>query len=219
MNTLTRRCSLTVATAVVAAVGLTACSGSESAGPLPAETSLASAFPVGPTDPVDPVMADLVGMGCADYLARAPKGAGSFASMSNVPLATAVRRNPLLTILSSALTGKLNKDVVMDKTFNGGDYTLFAPVDAAFAELPATSMAELRTDPQQLVKVLTHHLIQGRIEPNKVVGTQLSVEGGEIKITGVGDALKVDDATVLCGGIKTANATVYLIDKVLTPPR
>ncbi len=44
-----------------------------------------------------------------------------------------------------------------------------------------------------------------------------TVEGGSVNVTGSGDSLKVNDANVLCGGVKTANATVYLIDGVLMP--
>ncbi|WP_369690276.1 fasciclin domain-containing protein, partial [Nocardia arthritidis] len=44
------------------------------------------------------------------------------------------------------------------------------------------------------------------------------VEGSSVTVTGSGDNLKVADAGVICGGLQTANATVYLIDTVLTPP-
>ena len=44
-----------------------------------------------------------------------------------------------------------------------------------------------------------------------------TVEGGTVDVTGSGDSLKVDNANVVCGGVKTANATVYLIDSVLSP--
>ena len=40
---------------------------------------------------------------------------------------------------------------------------------------------------------------------------------GTVEVTGSGDNLKVNDANVICGGVKTANATVYLIDAVLMP--
>ncbi len=42
--------------------------------------------------------------------------------------------------------------------------------------------------------------------------------GGTLTVTGSGDNLKVNGATVICGGVKTKNATVYLIDTVLMPP-
>jgi uncharacterized surface protein with fasciclin (FAS1) repeats len=214
MNTPTRR-SLAAAVALVAAVGLAACSGDDNA-PLPAETATPLATS---TVPVAPEMVGLVGPGCADYAEQVPDGAGSVAGMSDAPLVAAASKNPLLKSLTKAVSGKLNKDVNLVDTLNGGDYTVFAPVDDAFAKLPAASMAELKADGGLLVKTLTYHLVAGRLAPEKVVGTQTSVEGGAIKITGSGAALKVNDAQVICGGIRTANATVYLIDTVLTPPK
>jgi uncharacterized surface protein with fasciclin (FAS1) repeats len=47
---------------------------------------------------------------------------------------------------------------------------------------------------------------------------QTTVEGQDVEVSGSTDALKVNDASVICGGVHTANATVYLIDSVLTPP-
>ena len=46
----------------------------------------------------------------------------------------------------------------------------------------------------------------------------LVVNGAKVTVTGSGDNIKVNDATVICGGVHTANATVYLIDSVLLPP-
>lgn len=223
MNSLTRR-SLTIAvgfatTALVATVGLTGCSDDDNIRALPAETATAPATGTAATGAVDPLLAGLVGPGCADYAARVPGGAGSVGGMALTPLVTAIRNNPLLKSLSAAVAGKLNKDVKLVDTFNGGEYTVFAPVDAAFTQIPAASLAEFRSDRQLLVKVLTHHLVDGQLLPEEIVGTQKSVEGSKIKITGSGAALKVGDANVICGGFTTVNATVYLIDRVLTPPK
>jgi len=44
------------------------------------------------------------------------------------------------------------------------------------------------------------------------------VQGEKLEVTGSGNSLQVNDASVICGGVQTANATVYLIDEVLTPP-
>lgn len=225
MNTQTRR-SLTVATAFVATafvatVGLTGCSGDDDTAALPVEPTPppATKSAVTTTAAVDPALAGLVGPGCASYATQVPTGAGSVAGMAEAPLATAARKNPQLTTLTAAVSGKLNKNVTLVDTLNGGEYTVFAPVDTAFAKLPAANIALLKTNGLLLTKLLTHHVVAGQLSPKQVVGTQKTVEGGDIKITGSGDALKVGDANVICGGIKTANATLYLIDKVLTPPR
>ena len=214
MNTLTRR-SFAMATALVATAGLAACSSDDDAVPSPAET----ATPPAVTAAADPALAGLVGPDCAAYVAEVPKGAGSVAGMSNATLVAAASKNPLLGTLTKAISGKLNKKVNLTDTLNGGVYTVFAPVDSAFAKLPATTLAKLKTDSSLLVKVLTYHVVAGQLSPAKVVGKQKTVEGGDVTVAGSAAALTVNGAHVVCGGIKTANATVYLIDTVLTPPK
>jgi uncharacterized surface protein with fasciclin (FAS1) repeats len=58
----------------------------------------------------------------------------------------------------------------------------------------------------------------GQASPSKVAGMHKTVEGATVSVTGSGNDLKVNGASVVCGGVHTANATVYLIDTVLMPP-
>jgi uncharacterized surface protein with fasciclin (FAS1) repeats len=60
-------------------------------------------------------------------------------------------------------------------------------------------------------------VLEGQITPDDIPGTHTTLEGEKVTVTGSGDALKVGDANVICGGVQTANATVYLIDGVLMP--
>jgi uncharacterized surface protein with fasciclin (FAS1) repeats len=133
-------------------------------------------------------------------------------------VATAASNNPLLKTLVSAVSGQLNPQVNLVDTLNGGQFTVFAPVDDAFAKVPAATLEQLKTDPALLQKVLTYHVVSGQLTPEQVIGTQTTVEGQTVDVTGTPDNLKVNGASVICGGVKTANATVYLIDGVLTPP-
>ncbi len=162
--------------------------------------------------------AALVGTGCADYAAAVPSGAGSVEGMALDPVATAASNNPLLTTLVAAVSGKVNPGVDLVNTLNNGEFTVFAPVDTAFAKIDSGTMTTLTTDSALLSKILTYHVIAGQLSPSEIVGTHATVEGGTVTVTGSGDNLKVNDATVVCGGVKTKNATVYLIDTVLTPP-
>jgi uncharacterized surface protein with fasciclin (FAS1) repeats len=162
--------------------------------------------------------AALVGAGCADYAAQVPTGAGSVEGMALDPVATAASNNPLLTTLVAAVSGKVNPGVDLVNTLNNGEFTVFAPVDSAFAKIDATTMTTLTTDSALLSKILTYHVVPRQLSPSEVVGTHATAEGGTLTVTGSGDDLKVNDATVVCGGVKTKNATVYLIDTVLTPP-
>ena len=165
---------------------------------------------------------DLVGPGCADYVKAVPDGAGSVAGMAQDPVATAASHNPLLKTLSAAVSGKLNTEVNLVDTLNGGEFTVFAPVDEAFAKLPDETVETLGTPEgaEALTSVLTYHVVTGQLGPDKVAGTHETVNGADVTVAGSGDSITVGEekANVICGGILTANATVYLIDSVLLPP-
>jgi uncharacterized surface protein with fasciclin (FAS1) repeats len=213
MNTLTRR-SVAAGFALMATAGLTACGGSDDATTGAAATSPAAAQP---TESMTAPPSDLVGPGCASYAETVPSGAGSVDGMAQDPVATAAGNNPLLKTLTQAVSGKLNPGVNLVDTLNGGEFTVFAPVDEGFAKVPAATLKTLSTDAPALTKLLTYHVVAGQLAPSDVDGTQTTVEGGTLMVTGSGDDLKVNDAKVICGGVKTANATVYLIDGVLSP--
>jgi uncharacterized surface protein with fasciclin (FAS1) repeats len=168
---------------------------------------------------MDPA-ADLVGPGCAAYAKAVPTGAGSVTGMSQDPVAVAASNNPLLTTLVAAVSGKVNSAVNLVDTLNGSEFTVFAPVDDAFKKIPAATIDTLKTPAgaATLKSVLTYHVIAGQLSPDQIDGTHKTVEGSDVTVTGSGDSLMVNGAKVICGGVHTANATVYLIDSVLMPP-
>ncbi len=201
------------------AFALSACSmGSstpEATTPATMEQETPSATPEGMSN--DPA-ANLVGPGCAAYAEAVPSGAGSIQGMSQDPVAVAASNNPMLTTLVAAVSGQLNPDVNLVDTLNGSEFTIFAPVDDAFAKIDAATLDTLKTDSALLTKILTYHVVPGQIEPADIAGMHTTVEGQDLDVTGSGEDWMVNDATVVCGGVQTANATVYLIDTVLMPP-
>lgn len=217
---------IAAATAVVSALTLTAACGSSDAADSQASGDNSSstmestpAAPESSSAAADPA-ADLVGPGCADYAKAVPDGSGSVAGMAADPVAVAASNNPLLKTLTAAVSGKLNPKVNLVDTLNGGDFTVFAPVDDAFAKLPKATVKTLGTPKgaTTLTTVLTYHVVPGQMTPDEIAGKSLkTVEGDAVKVTGSGDSLKVNGANVICGGVKTANATVYLIDSVMMP--
>ncbi|WP_329791480.1 fasciclin domain-containing protein [Lentzea sp. DG1S-22] len=216
MNQTVRNTVLAVGAASLALFGAACGSGdmassgtSSTAAPTSTATSSSSAM-------ADPAK-DLVGPGCADYAKQVPSGAGSVSGMAADPVAVAASNNPLLTTLVSAVSGKLNPKVNLVSTLNGAEFTVFAPVDSAFAKIDAATIEKLKTDDALLTKILTYHVVPGQITPDKIAGDQKTVQTGTVKVTGSGNSLKVNDANVVCGGVHTANATVYLIDSVLMP--
>jgi uncharacterized surface protein with fasciclin (FAS1) repeats len=201
----------------VAALGLAGCSAggaaTESEDPAMSEEATPSEEPM----QADPA-ADLVGPGCADYAESVPDGPGSVVGMSQDPVAVAASNNPLLTTLVAAVSGQLNPEVDLVDTLNGDEFTVFAPIDDAFAKIDAATIESLKTDTETLTSILTYHVVPGQLAPDEVTGMQTTVQGGTVEVTGSGDDLMVNDAAVICGGVHTANATVYLIDSVLMPP-
>src|SRR6478735_6048891 len=213
-----KRVTAGLALALAATFALSACSMSGSTAEPSTDASTpameASEEPMATADPA----ADLVGPGCAAYAEAVPDGAGSIEGMSGDPVAVAASNNPLLKTLVAAVSGQLNPEVDLVDTLNGGEFTVFAPVDEAFAAIDPATIEALKTDSATLTSILTYHVVPGQLTPDEVVGTQTTVQGGTVEVTGSGDDLMVNDAKVICGGVHTANATVYLIDSVLMPP-
>ncbi|SPM29187.1 fasciclin domain-containing protein [Mycobacterium terramassiliense] len=188
----------TIAAAGLAAIAVVAC---PTAGPALADNA-----------------GDLIGAGCADYAKQNPSGPGSVLGMSRDPVATAASNNPMLTTLNSALSGKLNPNVNLVSTLNNGQYTVFAPTNAAFDKLPAGTIDKLKTDAQLLSSILTYHVVQGQLSPAVVAGIHPTLQGAPLTVAGQGNDLRVNNAGLVCGGVRTSNATVYMIDTVLMPP-
>ncbi len=143
-------------------------------------------------------------------------GAGSFQGMATAPVATAASNNPVLSTLVTAVTAAKLGD-----TLNGAkDITVFAPTNDAFAAMDKATLDSAMADPTGLLtKVLTYHVVQGRLTPEMLAGTHKTLNGADLTVEGSGQAFTVNGkAMVVCGNVQTANATVYIIDGVLLPP-
>ncbi|WP_310785522.1 fasciclin domain-containing protein [Mycobacterium sp. Z3061] len=221
MNTQARSVAA-AALAAIAITGLAGCSSSKPASQGTSSSATSASVSAAPSSApssakADPA-ADLIGPGCSEYAAQNPTGPGSVAGMAQDPVATAASNNPMLTTLTSALSGKLNPQVNLVDTLNSGQYTVFAPTNAAFDKLPAATLDQLKTDAKLLNSILTYHVVNGQASPAKVAGTHKTLQGAEVTVTGAGNDLKVNTSGLVCGGVHTANATVYMIDTVLMPP-
>ena len=227
MNSAHRKAFAAAGLTALAVLGTAACSKEEASSTASSVSSSASSISSSAlsstssapamTGAADPA-ADLVGTGCAGYAEQVPDGAGSVAGMAQDPVATAASNNPLLKTLTQAVSGKLNPGVNLVDTLNGGEFTVIAPTDDAFAKIDAATLEKLKTDAPLLTSILTYHVIPGQLSPAQVAGKHKTVEGGEVTVTGSGEGLKFDQSGLVCGGVKTANATVYMVDTVLMPP-
>lgn len=224
------RSTLTLAAAaLVLPMTLAACgssssdSGSSAATPMATSTSMSSSMasgssPMGSTSMGSTSMGSSTmgsnamapfGAGCAKVPAS---GKGSFSGMTSDPVATAASNNPLLSTLVTAV----KKAGLVDTLNNAKALTVFAPTNDAFAKIPAADLNKLLNDKAALTKVLTGHVVAGKLDPMAVVGDHKSLAGSQVKVTGTAPDLKVDGtASVVCGNVQTANATVYIVDTVL----
>jgi uncharacterized surface protein with fasciclin (FAS1) repeats len=121
----------------------------------------------------------------------------------------------LSQLVSAAVRAKLT-----DTLDGKPDITLFAPNEQAFKNVTASQLASLLSNEGQLKKVLTYHVVDKQITPNELSnGSFTTVEGSKLTTSGSGTDFKVNGkANIVCGNIKAANATIYVIDSVLQPP-
>jgi uncharacterized surface protein with fasciclin (FAS1) repeats len=225
-NTLTR--GVLLATASTLAVTLSAC-GSEDTGSAASEdtasdsssssseSSSSSSSPMESSTPAaGAAMDEPFGDGCTAVPAD---GEGSFAGMTDDPVATAASNNPVLSTLVTAV-GQAN---LVDTLNTTQDITVIAPANPAFEAIPADALQAVLADNAQLTAILTHHVIPGRLSPDQLAGTHTTVNGDQVTIEGSGEMFTVAQtvtgtpANVICGNVQTANATVYIVDQVLAP--
>jgi uncharacterized surface protein with fasciclin (FAS1) repeats len=96
--------------------------------------------------------------------------------------------------------------------------TLFAPTDAAFAALPPGKLDALMADTPSLQKLLTHHIINARVDSAKIKGAKgpvPSVAGDPIELDGSGDTLKADNATIVQPDVMASNGILHVVNQVM----
>ena len=119
------------------------------------------------------------------------------------------------------LAAALEAAGLVDTLKGEGPFTVFAPTDAAFAKLPEGTVAELLKpeNKDQLIAILTYHVVPGKVAAKDVVmlSEATTVNGADIAIVVDGDAVMVDNATVIVTDIETSNGIIHVIDTVILP--
>ncbi|MFB9690739.1 fasciclin domain-containing protein [Amycolatopsis plumensis] len=211
-----------IGVAAVAALSLTACSGSDTASSGSSSSAMPSSSVPAPTSSMASgsgngmtTNADVFGPACSQL----PQGSapGSLDSMGPQPVASAASTNPLLTKLVAAV-----KATNLVDTLNSQEaITVFAPADPAFQALGDAKFNELAGKPAELAPILQYHVVGKRYDAKGLAAAgsvdTLNTAGGPVKIEGSGENMTINGAKILCGNIPTKNATVFVIDKVLTP--
>jgi uncharacterized surface protein with fasciclin (FAS1) repeats len=124
--------------------------------------------------------------------------------------------NPDFSTLVTAVT-----KADLASTLSGkGPFTVFAPTNAAFAKVPADQLNALLADEAQLTKVLTYHVVPGKVLAADLKPTQQvkTVEGQDVDIQVANGAATINDCAITKTDIEASNGVIHVIDCVLIPP-
>jgi uncharacterized surface protein with fasciclin (FAS1) repeats len=153
------------------------------------------------------------GTGCAQ-LPRTG-GAGTRRGLASLPVVTSMARVPLLSELSRAirlagLTTMLNTAPAL---------TVFAPENAAFRELGSSNLQALFTTRSDLGHVVKFQIVAGRVRPAELYRQRVltTIAGTKIYPARAAPSYFVNNGWITCGNLRTANATVYIVNQVLIP--
>jgi uncharacterized surface protein with fasciclin (FAS1) repeats len=126
---------------------------------------------------------------------------------------TAVNAGNFTTLVAAIKAANL-----VDTLKGAGPFTVFAPNDEAFAKLPEGTVDALLKDIPKLKKILTYHVVSGKVLSAEVVklNSAPTVEGTEVKID-ASHGVKINDATVTTPDVAADNGVIHIIDTVLIP--
>lgn len=210
------------ALALTLSLGLSACGSEDDAAADDAAPTTESSAPAeAPEETEESAPAEegaasqVFGPGCA---AVPTEGGGSFDGMATEPVANAASANPLLSTLVTAVT----EAGLVDTLNSAENITVFAPTNDAFAKLPKKDLKAVLADKALLTQVLTHHVVGEPLTPDNLAGEFETLNKDMLTVEGSGEEFSVDAgggtmASVICGNVPTANATVYIVDSVLMP--
>lgn len=126
---------------------------------------------------------------------------------------TAIAAGSFNTLVTAVKAANL-----VDTLKGEGPFTVFAPTDAAFAKLPADELQALLKDKEALTRVLTYHVVPGKVMANDVakIDSAKTVQGQRIKIS-KSDGVRIDNAKLVTTDIETSNGVIHVIDTVILP--
>lgn len=140
--------------------------------------------------------------------------AGDMAKAKNADIVdTAVAAGDFKTLAKALQAAGL-----VDTLKGAGPFTVFAPTDEAFAKLPAGTLDALLKDKAKLTKVLTYHVVPGKVTSADVVKltSAKTVEGQSLPID-TSSGVKVGGAKVVKADVMASNGVIHVIDSVLIP--
>ena len=106
------------------------------------------------------------------------------------------------------------------ETLSGpGPFTVFAPTDEAFAKLPPGTAESLLADKEALTKILTYHVVSGKVMSADVVklAKATTLQGQEVTVSVDNGSVKINESMVVQADIEGSNGVIHVIDIVLMP--
>ena len=100
-----------------------------------------------------------------------------------------------------------------------GPFTVFAPTDEAFAKIPKETLDKVMADKDMLVKVLTYHVVPGKVMAKDVMGmtSGKTLQGSDVMVKTEGGKVWINNAEVIKADIECSNGVIHVIDTVLMP--
>ena len=125
---------------------------------------------------------------------------------------TAVQAGSFKTLVAAVQAAGL-----VDTLKGPGPFTVFAPTDTAFAKVPKEALDALLKDKAALTKVLTYHVVSGKVMAADVkAGKVRTVQGAELTL-GTTGGVTVDNARVTAADVVASNGVIHVIDTVVMP--
>ena len=148
----------------------------------------------------------------------------AFAQMDTKMVTKAVQNDIVQTAINAGnfttLATALTEAGLVDALKGEGPFTVFAPTDEAFKNLPDGALEGLLKDKEALKNVLLYHVVSGKVSSKEVVDLNqaTTLNGSDLKIKTDDGKVMINDAKVTGADVMASNGIIHVIDKVLLPP-
>ncbi|HMN94081.1 MAG TPA: fasciclin domain-containing protein [Hydrogenophaga sp.] len=139
-------------------------------------------------------------------------GLGALQAKASTIVETAAQAGQFNTLMKAIEAAGL-----VDTLKGDGPFTVFAPSDEAFAKLPQERLDALLADKDALTKVLTYHVVPGKVMSSEVQAGEVQTKAGQALVVKTEDGVKVNESRVVTADISASNGVIHVIDSVLLP--
>ncbi len=139
-------------------------------------------------------------------------GLGALQAKASTIVETAVQAGQFSTLVKAIEAAGL-----VDTLKGEGPFTVFAPTDEAFAKVPEETLNALLADKEALTRVLTYHVVPGKVMSGDVQPGEVQTKAGQAITLRTEGGVQVNDSRVVSADISASNGVIHVIDSVLLP--